>query len=76
MIIDHMAKPGRGMADTEKLHRIDPAAVRKIVEGRGLQVRGREQGAEQSRRPARHPVFDKSIRGHTSQFAYKFVKPT
>jgi predicted methyltransferase len=21
------------------------------------------------------PVFDKSIRGHTSQFAYKFVKP-
>jgi predicted methyltransferase len=22
------------------------------------------------------PVFDKSIRGRTSQFAYKFVKPS
>src|SRR5215216_5547223 len=27
MIVDHMAKAGRGMADTEKLHRIDPAIV-------------------------------------------------
>ena len=45
MIIDHMAKPGRGMADTEKLHRIDPATVRKHRRRRGLQVRGREQGA-------------------------------
>ena len=76
IVIDHMAKPGRGLADTDTLHRVDPAAVRKIAEGGRLQVRRREQGAR-TIPPTRStfPVFDKSIRGHTSQFAYKFVKP-
>src|SRR5689334_6347469 len=32
VIIDHMAAGGRGMRDTEELHRIDPAIVRQQVE--------------------------------------------
>ncbi len=55
MIIDHMAKPGRGLADTEKLHRIDPAIVRKEVEAAGFKFAGESKVLEQSRRPARHP---------------------
>ena len=75
MIIDHMAKPGRGMADTEKLHRIDPAIVRKQVEAAGFRFAGESKVLENPADPLDIRVFDKSIRGHTSQFAYKFVKP-
>jgi predicted methyltransferase len=75
MIIDHMAKPGRGLADTEELHRIDPAIVREQAEAAGFQFAGESKVLENPRDPLDIPVFDKSIRGHTSQFAYKFVKP-
>ncbi|WP_028970752.1 class I SAM-dependent methyltransferase [Sphingomonas sp. URHD0057] len=75
MIIDHMAKPGRGMADTEALHRIDPAIVRRQVEAVGFQFAGESKVLNNPNDPLDIPVFDKSIRGHTSQFAYKFVKP-
>lgn len=75
MIIDHMAKAGRGMADTEKLHRIDPATVRRQVEAAGFKFAGESKVLNNRADPLDVPVFDKSIRGRTSQFAYKFVKP-
>ena len=75
MIIDHAAKPARGLSDTDTLHRIDPAAVRKIVEGAGFRFAGESKVLNNAADPLDIPVFDKSIRGRTSQFAYKFVKP-
>jgi predicted methyltransferase len=75
MIVDHMARPGRGLADTDTLHRIDPVAVRRIVEGAGFRFAGESKVLNNPADPLDIPVFDKSIRGHTSQFAYKFVKP-
>jgi predicted methyltransferase len=75
MIIDHMAKPGRGMADTEALHRIDPAIVRQQVEAAGFKFAGESKVLNNPHDPLDIPVFDPKIRGHTSQFAYKFVKP-
>jgi len=75
MIIDHMAKPGRGMADTEKLHRVDPAIVRQQVEAAGFKFAGESKVLNNPNDPLDIPVFDPKIRGHTSQFAYKFVKP-
>ena len=75
MIIDHMAKAGRGLSDTDTLHRIDPTAVRKIVEGAGFRFAGESKVLDNPADPLDIPVFDKSIRGRTSQFAYKFVKP-
>lgn len=75
MIIDHMAKPGRGLADTETLHRVEPAIVRKQVEAAGFRFAGESKVLENPADPLDIPVFDKAIRGHTSQFAYKFVKP-
>ena len=75
MIVDHMAKAGRGLGDTDTLHRIDPAAVRKIVEAAGFRFDGESKVLNNAADPLDIPVFDKSIRGHTSQFAYKFVKP-
>jgi predicted methyltransferase len=75
MVIDHRAKDGRGLADTDTLHRIDPAAVRKLAEGAGFRFAGESKVLDNPADPLDIPVFDKAIRGHTSQFAYKFVKP-
>jgi predicted methyltransferase len=75
MIVDHVAARGRGLLDTDTLHRIDPAAVREIVEGAGFRFAGQSDVLVNPKDPLDIPVFDKSIRGHTSQFAYKFVKP-
>jgi predicted methyltransferase len=75
MIIDHAAKPGRGMADTDTLHRFDPEAVRRQVEAAGFRFAGESKVLANADDPLDIPVFDKSLRGRTSQFAYKFVKP-
>jgi predicted methyltransferase len=75
MIVDHVAGRGRGLLDTDTLHRIDPAVVREIVEGAGFHFAGQSGVLINPKDPLDIPVFDRSIRGHTSQFAYKFVKP-
>ena len=75
MIIDHRAAEGRGMSDTEKLHRIDPAIVRRQVEQAGFRFAGESNVLANPNDPLNIPVFDKAIRGRTSQFAFKFVKP-
>jgi predicted methyltransferase len=75
MVIDHMAKPGRGLADTEALHRIDSASVRQIAQSVGFKFAGESKVLNNPNDPLDIPVFDPKIRGHTSQFAYKFVKP-
>ena len=74
-IIDHAAKAGRGIADTDTLHRIEAATVKAQVEAAGFKFAGESKVLENPADPLDIPVFDKSIRGHTSQFAYKFVKP-
>ena len=74
-IIDHAAKAGRGIADTDTLHRIEAATVRAQVEAAGFKFAGESKVLENPADPLDIPVFDKSIRGHTSQFALKFVKP-
>ena len=76
MVIDHMAKAGRGLGDTETLHRIDPATVRKIAEAAGFRFAGESKVLNNPADPLDIPVFAPSVRGHTSQFAYKFVKPS
>ncbi len=75
-IVDHAAEAGSGMRDTERLHRIDPAAVRRQVEAAGFEFVG---ASDVLRNPAdTHglPVFDPSIRGRTDQFVMRFRKPS
>jgi len=75
VIIDHVAPAGSGMADTDTLHRIDPAIVKQQVEAAGFVFDGESNVLRNPADPHTIKVFDKSIRGHTDQFIYRFRKP-
>ncbi|HET6551947.1 MAG TPA: methyltransferase [Dyella sp.] len=75
VVIDHVAEAGSGMRDTDTLHRIDPAIVRKQVESVGFKFDGESEVLRNAADPHNIKVFDKSIRGHTDQFVYRFRKP-
>ena len=75
VIIDHVAPDGSGAADTNTLHRIDPLLVKKEVEAAGFVFDGESDVLRNPADPHTAKVFDKSIRGHTDQFVYRFRKP-
>jgi predicted methyltransferase len=75
VVIDHASAPGRGLADTDSLHRIDPQLVRRQAKAAGFEFIGESRVLINPADPLTIPVFDKAIRGHTSQFALKFRKP-
>ena len=75
VVIDHVAPAGSGVSDTNTLHRIDPAVVKKEVEAAGFVFDGQSDALRNPADPHTIPVFDKAIRGHTDQFIYRFRKP-
>lgn len=75
VVIDHVAEAGSGMRDTDTLHRIDPAIVKKQVESVGFVFDGESDVLRNPNDPHNIKVFDKTIRGHTDQFVYRFRKP-
>jgi predicted methyltransferase len=75
IVLDHVAQSGSGLRDTDTLHRIDPAAVKTEVEAVGFKFVGESDVLHNSADPHTAAVFDKSIRGRTDQFIFKFRKP-
>jgi len=75
IVIDHIAPAGSGISDTDTLHRIDPEVVKQEVEAAGFVFDGSSDALVNSKDPLNIKVFDPSIRGHTSQFIYRFRKP-
>ena len=75
VIIDHVAEAGSGLRDTDTLHRIDPAIVKTQVVAAGFVFDGESVVLRNPADPHTVKVFDKSIRGHTDQFIYRFRKP-
>lgn len=75
IVIDHVAPAGSGTSDTNTLHRIDPAVVKQEVESAGFVLDGSSDALVNPKDPLDIKVFDPSIRGHTSQFIYRFRKP-
>jgi predicted methyltransferase len=75
IVIDHIAPAGSGTSDTNTLHRIDPEVVKQEVESAGFVFDGSSDALVNPRDPLDIKVFDPSIRGHTSQFIYRFRKP-
>jgi len=74
IVLDHSAPKGSGTADTQTLHRIDEAVVKKEVLAAGFQFVGESNLLRNPADKRDAIVFDKSIRGHTDQFILKFRK--
>jgi len=75
VVIDHTAKAGSGIADTETLHRIDPEVVKKEMTAAGFAFDGSSDALHNTADPLTAKVFDAAIRGQTDQFIYRFRKP-
>ncbi len=75
VVIDHRAKKGRGMQDTETLHRIDPDTVKAQAIAAGFVLEAESDMLRNPKDPLNIPIFDKSIRHATDQFALRFRKP-
>jgi len=75
LVLDHSAEAGTGARDTNTLHRIDEATVKKEVEAAGFKLVGESDILRNKADPRTAKVFDPSIQGHTDQFILKFTKP-
>jgi predicted methyltransferase len=75
VVLDHAAEAGSGLRDTDTLHRIDEAAVKKEVEAAGFKLVAESNVLRNPADPHTAKVFDPAIRGRTDQFILKFRKP-
>jgi predicted methyltransferase len=75
LIVDHHAATGSGVRDVQTIHRIDAAQVRREVESVGFILDGELDVLTRPEDDLTLNVFDEAIRGRTSQFVYRFVKP-
>jgi predicted methyltransferase len=75
IVLDHVAEAGSGLRDTDTLHRIDPAQVKKEVLAAGFVFAGESKVLHDPADDHTKKVFDASIRGKTDQFIFKFRKP-
>ncbi len=74
IVLDHAAEKGSGLRDTETLHRIDPAQVKKEVLAAGFVFAGESTILSNPADDHTKKVFDSSIRGNTDQFIFMFKK--
>lgn len=75
VVVDHVAEAGSGLRDTNTLHRIDPAVVKAQVPAAGFVFDAESDVLRNTTDDHKLVVFDKAIRGHTDQFAFRFRKP-
>ena len=75
MILDHASAAGSDLSATETLHRIDPARVKKDALAAGFKLDKESTLLANADDDHAKNVFDPSIRDHTDQFLYRFVKP-
>lgn len=75
IVLDHAAEKGSGVRDTNTLHRIDTAVVKKEVTAAGLRYAGESRVLRNPKDDRTLKVFDPKIRRQTDQFIYMFRKP-
>ena len=73
-ILDHQGAPDLTDAQIEKLHRINRDQVVKEVTSAGFKLADEGNFLRRPGDDHTKPIFDKSIRGKTDQYALKFVK--
>ena len=75
VILDHAAVAGSGLAETDRTHRIDEAAVKSAVLAAGFVLDGESKLLANPADDHSKMVFDPAIRGKTDQFLLRFRKP-
>jgi predicted methyltransferase len=76
VVQDHIAQAGSDPVDSvQKLHRIDPEAVKRTFEQAGFKLEAQDETFKNSQDDHSKLVFDPSIRHQTDQFLYRFRKP-
>ena len=76
VVQDHVATPGGDTAEVvDKLHRIDPAVVRREFEKAGFAFDGESAMLAHPDDDHAKLVFDAAIRGRTDQFVFRFRRP-
>ena len=74
-VLDHEGWAGMTNEDIAKVHRVEKAQVIREVTAAGFQLAGEGTFLAQPNDDHHLPIFDKKVRGHTDQYALKFVKP-
>jgi len=72
LVVDHV---GLADVDIDKLHRIDPAQIKREVQAAGFRLAGESDLLHSAADPHTDNVFSPAIRGKTDQVILKFVKP-
>ena len=75
LIIDHDGPADLSGAAIARMHRISRDVVVKEVTSAGFKLAAEGNFLRRSGDDHSKPIFDPSIRGHTDQYALKFVKP-
>lgn len=74
-IIDHHAATGTGKAAVQNLHRIEATYAAADIASRGFEFVASAPLLENPADDLSRSVFDDDIRGKTSRFVFKFMKP-
>ena len=74
-ILDHQGAPGMSDAEIAKVHRIDRNVVIHEVTSAGFKLAAEGKFLRRPSDDHTKSIFDKSVQGHTDQYALKFVKP-
>ncbi|CAN0503908.1 unnamed protein product [Phaeothamnion confervicola] len=76
VVQDHVAIAGADSSEAvNKLHRIDPAAVKRVFEQAGFQFDAQDDTFRNGSDDHSKLVFDPAIRHKTDQFVFRFRKP-
>jgi predicted methyltransferase len=75
LVVDHNARPGSGTTDTPKLHRIDPAVIRREVTAAGFKLVEESHLLAHASDDHTQLVFSPGLRGLTDQTVFVFRKP-
>jgi predicted methyltransferase len=76
LVQDHVAAPGGEVSEVvDKLHRIDPAVVKRDFERAGFEFVSASEALAHPADDHTIGVFSPAIRGKTDQFVFRFRKP-
>jgi predicted methyltransferase len=76
VVQDHVAAPGGDVAEVvDRLHRIDPAIVKRDFKAAGFALEAESDALAHPDDDHTLGVFDPKIRGRTDQFVMKFRRP-